>query len=96
VKRKSKLTAYLLSIFFGWLGFDRFYLGNLLAGIVKLLTFGLFGLWWIYDVMWISAGEVYAKEYRLAADMLEGLPALLTPAIFIAFGFIITGVSVLR
>ena len=35
---KDWLTAVLLSLFVGWLGIDRFYLGYTGLGIVKLLT----------------------------------------------------------
>lgn len=59
VQRKSKLVAYTLSVFFGWLGLDRLYLGFYLLGFFKLFTFGFFGLGWIFDVVYISSGDVY-------------------------------------
>ena len=48
---KSRATALCLSIFLGFLGVDRFYLGYGVLGLIKLLTFGGFGLWWILDVI---------------------------------------------
>ena len=39
-KRKSMLTAFLLSFFLGVFGADRFYLGFYLMGVIKLLTIG--------------------------------------------------------
>lgn len=36
-KRKSKLAAFLISFFVGYLGADRFYLGYIGVGVVKLL-----------------------------------------------------------
>lgn len=40
----------LLSYLFGIFGADRFYLGKTKSAIVKLLTFGGFGYWWVIDL----------------------------------------------
>jgi len=68
-KRKSQLVAYLLSMFFGFLGLDQFYLGFTLQGIVKLLTFGGCGVLWVMDFIAIGSAPVYAADYRAAADL---------------------------
>ena len=52
--RKDWLTALLLSIFLGELGVDRFYLGYIGLGVVKLLTAGGCGIWWLIDVILIA------------------------------------------
>jgi len=52
--RKDWLTALLLSIFLGQLGVDRFYLGYIGLGVVKLLTAGGCGIWWLIDVILIA------------------------------------------
>ena len=44
-------VAWLLLIFLGMFGIHRFYMGKIGTGIVYLLTFGLCGLGYIYD-MW--------------------------------------------
>ncbi len=48
---KSWVTAMLLSIFLGGLGIDRFYLGYVGLGILKLITGGGFGIWALIDVI---------------------------------------------
>ena len=47
--RKNRILALLLAFFFGFLGLDRFYLGKIKTGILKLITLGGFGIWWCID-----------------------------------------------
>jgi len=56
---KKWIVALLLSIFVGTLGIDRFYLGMIGTGVLKLLvtivTFGIGGMiWWIIDIILIA------------------------------------------
>jgi TM2 domain-containing membrane protein YozV len=59
---KSKTVALVLSIFLGYLGVDRFYLGYMGMGVLKLLTGGGFGIWWLVDVIMILLGKVKTKD----------------------------------
>ncbi len=63
--RREWLVALLLSIFLGSLGVDRFYLGHIGLGLLKLFTLGGCGVWHIIDVILIAVGSL--KDY-------EGLP----------------------
>ena len=58
-RNKNWLTALLLSIFLGYLGVDRFYMGYTGRGILKLLvsivTIGMGAwIWWIIDIILIA------------------------------------------
>jgi len=55
---KSKSTALVISIFLGEIGIDRFYLGYTGLGILKLITVGGFGIWWIIDIIKIATGKM--------------------------------------
>ena len=59
---KSMVVALILSIFLGELGIDRFYLGYIGTGILKLITCGGFGIWWLIDLIMIATGKLKPKD----------------------------------
>ncbi|MDR9363415.1 MAG: TM2 domain-containing protein [Microbacteriaceae bacterium] len=65
--KRDWLVALLLSVFLGVLGVDRFYLGKVGTGILKLLlnlatlfTFGL--IWVVIDIILIATKKLSDKE----------------------------------
>ena len=53
-RKVNWLLVLLMSIFFGSLGVDRFIMGKVITGILKLITFGGLGIWWLIDVILIA------------------------------------------
>jgi TM2 domain-containing membrane protein YozV len=47
--KKDRHIALALSVLFGTLGVDRFYIGNIGMGVLKLLTGGLCGILYVLD-----------------------------------------------
>jgi TM2 domain-containing membrane protein YozV len=62
---RSWIVALLLSVFLGSLGVDRFYLGKIGTGILKLITLGGLGIWWLIDVILIATGTMRDANGRL-------------------------------
>ncbi len=50
---KDPTISILLSVLVGSLGIDRIYIGDTGLGIIKLLTCGGCGIWWLIDLFLI-------------------------------------------
>lgn len=68
VSEQSRGVALVLAIFGGWVGLHRFYTGRWKTGLAMALTMGGMGIWWVYDLILIGAGEFRdANKLRLSS-----------------------------
>lgn len=103
VGSKSYLATFLFALFLGYLGVDRFYLGKIGTGILKLLTFGGFGVWWLVDLILIIAGHTKDKvghdlagrhEHLTASIIILGVYVVISAiATFFWLAFVLTVLS---
>jgi len=47
---QHQLNILIISFLAGYFGLDRFYRGEVALGVIKLITFGGFGVWYLVDV----------------------------------------------
>lgn len=54
---KDWIVTLVIAVLLGGLGIDRFYAGSIGLGVLKLITFGGFGLWWLIDIILLVTGN---------------------------------------
>lgn len=60
---KDPTVSVVLSVLVGGLGIDRFYIGDTGLGVLKLLTGGGLGVWWIVD-MFVITGKTKTNNIK--------------------------------
>jgi uncharacterized protein (TIGR02145 family) len=66
--------VFYLSVFLGWLGIDRFYVQKTSSGVLKLLTVGGGGIWWLIDLIFILTDQF--KDASGKAIKMQGNKAI--------------------
>ncbi|HMA45376.1 MAG TPA: TM2 domain-containing protein [Gemmatimonadales bacterium] len=59
---RSRSVALILGVLGGVFGFHRFYVGRPQSAVFQALTLGGLGMWWLYDMVMILAGEFQDRE----------------------------------
>ncbi|MFH1510679.1 MAG: TM2 domain-containing protein [Candidatus Woesearchaeota archaeon] len=53
-KKVNWVLTLIMSVVFGSVGVDRFIMGHIGLGILKLVTLGGCGIWWLIDLILIA------------------------------------------
>ncbi|MEN0651940.1 MULTISPECIES: TM2 domain-containing protein [Hyphobacterium] len=78
---KNPVLLFGFNIWLGALGIDRFLVGDIVAGVLKLITLGGFGIWQLIDCFLIG-GRARDKNIQLARQMRDTYrtPSVAAPA----------------
>ncbi len=80
VSLKSTPVTVSLAFFLGWLGVDRFYIGDIGLGVAKLLLGWLTsGIWPLVDIF-VSYRKARQKNFEMISLILSGAGASYAPA----------------
>jgi TM2 domain-containing membrane protein YozV len=61
---KDPTISLILSLVVGAYGVDRFYLGDIGLGVLKLITCGGAGIWWLIDLFFVM-DNTRQKNYEM-------------------------------
>ena len=78
-ERRDRILILVISVFLGALGIDRFLVGDVGLGLLKLLTGGVCGIFWLVDIFLIM-GRVddfnRTKAYEIAMSIRMSGPGM--------------------
>ncbi len=75
----NRVVAFVLALFFGYLGIHRFYVGKVWTGLFFFFTGGGFGIWWLIDIILLAIGRFKDGEGRVLGPP-QYVPKLDRPA----------------
>lgn len=59
VREVNWVVLLVMSIIFGFLGVDRYIMGKVGTGLLKMFTLGGLGIWWLVDIVLIATKYKY-------------------------------------
>ena len=65
---KDYSVSWILLVFLGIFGVHRFYLGKIWTGLLYMITGGLLGIGWLYDLCTLN-GQVDARNRQLSLQV---------------------------
>ena len=94
VSNKSFMVAWLFALLLGMFAVDRFYLGKVGTGLLKLFTFGGLGVWVLVDLILVVTGAQRDKQGRVLAGYDQNKKiAWIVSAAVIGLSMLISGVN---
>ena len=94
ISSRSFVVTWLFAWLLGFFGVDRFYLGKIGTGVLKLVTFSGFGIWYLIDLILVLSGSARDKQGLPLAGFAEHKKvAWLVTAAAIVLSLVISGVN---
>ncbi|MCK8610625.1 TM2 domain-containing protein [Agromyces sp. C10] len=91
---RSFIATWLFAWLLGVLGVDRFYLGKVGTGILKLLTIGGFGIWWLIDlILTLANAQRDADGRRVVGTRQEQAIGWIVTAVGVLLGWVLSAMT---